>query len=92
MEYIRGSGAPECIFHNQHKTLNNLFSPDPAFSCVCDKLVTYREIYTLCSILLHFFKESVISFIVMDAFTWDKWILLAAFLFDFFSSKLSGNH
>ena len=27
---IRGSGAPECIFHNEHKTLYNLFSPDPA--------------------------------------------------------------
>ena len=34
MEYIRGSGAPECIFHNKHKTLYNLFSPDPAVSCV----------------------------------------------------------
>ena len=29
MEYIR-----ECIFHNKHKTLYNLFSPDPAVSCV----------------------------------------------------------
>ena len=29
MEYILGSGAPECIFHNQLKTLYNLFSPDP---------------------------------------------------------------
>ena len=55
MEYIRGSEAPECIFRNQHKTLYNLLSPDPAVSCVCDELVTYREIYTLCSILLHFF-------------------------------------
>ena len=55
MEYIRGSEAPECIFHNQHKTLYNLFSPDPAVSCVCDKLVTYPEMYTLCSILLHLF-------------------------------------
>ena len=34
MEYIRGSGAPECIFHNKHKTLYNLFSPDQAVSCV----------------------------------------------------------
>ena len=34
MEYIRGSGAPESIFHNKHKTLYNLFSPDPAVSCV----------------------------------------------------------
>ena len=52
--YIRGSGAPECIFHNQHKTLYNLFSPDPVVSCVGDKLVSYREIYTFCNILLHF--------------------------------------
>ena len=28
----------------------------------------------------------------MDAFTWDKWILLASFLLDFFFSKLSGRH
>ena len=31
---LGGSGAPECIFHNEHKTLYNLFSPDPAVSCV----------------------------------------------------------
>ena len=30
----RGSGVPECIFHKQHKTLYNLFSPDPTVSCV----------------------------------------------------------
>ena len=40
MEYIRGSGAPECIFHNQHKTLFNLLSPEPAVSCVADKQVS----------------------------------------------------
>ena len=34
MEYTRGSRAPGCIFHNQHKTLYNLFSPDQAVSCV----------------------------------------------------------
>ena len=28
----------------------------------------------------------------MNAFAWDKWILLAAFLIDFFFSKLSGKH
>ena len=76
MEYIWGSGAPECIFHNQHKTLYNLFSPDPAVSYVRDKLVTHREIFTLCSILLHFFQESLIYFLDLDAFTW---ILLAVF-------------
>ena len=54
MEYIRGSKAPECIFHKQHKTLYNVYSPDPAVSCVADKQVSNREIYTLCSILLHF--------------------------------------
>ena len=53
MEYIRGSRAPECIFHNKHKTLYNLFSPDPAVSCVADK-VLHREIYMLCSSFLHF--------------------------------------
>ena len=54
MEYIRGSETPECIFHKQHKTLYNLFRPDPAVSCVADKQVSNREKYTLCSILLHF--------------------------------------
>ena len=33
MEYIRGSGAPECIFHNQHKTLYNL-SIHVVFYCI----------------------------------------------------------
>ena len=70
MEYIRGSGAPEFIFHNKHKALYNLFSPDPA---------SHNEIYTLCSILVHFILESVISFLAMNALTWDEWILLAAF-------------
>ena len=91
MEYIRGSKASECIFHNQHKTLYDLFSHDPAVSCVADKKVSNREIYTLCSILLHFVSEFVISCLAMDAFTWDKLILLAVFLLDFFFSKLSGN-
>ena len=39
-------------------------------------LVSHPEMYTLCSILL----ESLISFLVLDAFTWENWILLAAFL------------
>ena len=39
MEYIRGSEALELLFHNQHKTLYNLFSPGPAVSCVADKQV-----------------------------------------------------
>ena len=47
MEYIRGSGAPECIFQNLNKTLYNLFSPDQAVSCVADKQVSHHEIYTL---------------------------------------------
>ena len=54
MEYKRGSGAPECIFHDHHKTLYNIFSTDPAVSCVADKQISHREKYTLCSILLHF--------------------------------------
>ena len=51
-------------------------------------LVSHPEMYTLCSILLHYVKESPISFLAMDAFTWDKWILLAAFLLDFFHNYL----
>ena len=42
---IRGSGVPDWIFHNQHKTLYNLFSPDPAVSCVADM---YRLFNVLC--------------------------------------------
>ena len=49
-----GSGAPECIFHNQHNTLFNLFSPDLAVSYVGDKQVSHREIYALCSIFAAF--------------------------------------
>ena len=54
MEYKRGSGAAECIFHNQHKTLYNLFSPDPAVSYVADTQASHHEMYILCSILLRF--------------------------------------
>ena len=54
MEYIRGWEAPQCIFHNKHKTLYYLFSPDPAVSCVADTQVSHREICILCNILLHF--------------------------------------
>ena len=61
MEYIRRSGAPDCIFPNKHKTLFNLFSPDPAVSCVG----SHPEMYALCSILVHFVYESIISFFHM---------------------------
>ena len=37
--YLALSRAPECIFHNKHKTLYNLFSPVPAVSCVVDTQV-----------------------------------------------------
>ena len=47
-------------------------------------LISHPEMYTLCSVLLHYVQESLISFLAIDAFTWDKWILLAAFLLDFF--------
>ena len=62
------------IFHDQHKTLYNVhvFSPDPAVSHVADKEVAHREKYTLCSICcILFIEESVISFLAMNAFTWD---------------------
>ena len=55
--YIRGSGAPKCIFHNQHIVLYNTFSPDPVVSCVADKQVSHHKIYTLCSILWHFIRS-----------------------------------
>ena len=47
-------------------------------------LVSHLEMYTLCSILLQFVQWSLISVLAMDAFTWDKWILLAAFFVRFF--------
>ena len=34
--------------------------------------------------MLHFTAFRFISYIAMDAFTWGKWILLAAFLLDFY--------
>ena len=43
-------------------------------------LISHPEMYKLCSILLHFVLESIISFLALDAFTWVIWILLAAFL------------
>ena len=33
---VYGIYTREQIFHNRHKTLYNLFSPDPAVSCVGD--------------------------------------------------------
>ena len=57
MEYIRGSGVPECISNDEHKTLYNLFGPDPAVSCVADTQASHREINILCSILLHLFRS-----------------------------------
>ena len=44
---MRGSGAAECIFHNQHEKLHNLFSTDQAVSCVADKQVSHRKIYII---------------------------------------------
>ena len=54
-------------------------------------LVSHPEMYTVCSILLHFVLEFCISFLTMDAFTWDKWILLAAFLLVFFFQNYLGS-
>ena len=48
------------ILHNEHKLLYNLFSSDPAVSCVADTLASHREIYIFGSILLHFILEYVI--------------------------------
>ena len=82
MEYIYEGAElpPDCIFQNKHKTLYKLFSPDPALSCAADTQASHREIYILC----FFIKEMDISILAMDAFTWDIWILLEAFLLDFF--------
>ena len=65
-----GIRAPECLFHKQHKTSFNLFSPDPAVYLVCDKLGSHREIYTFCSILAAFHLGVCHFFFAMSAFTW----------------------
>ena len=44
--YIRGSRAPECLFHNSHKTLYNLLSTDPAVSCVAEAHVSHSDMCT----------------------------------------------
>ena len=49
-------------------------------------LISHPEMYTLCSFCL-----GVISFLAMDAFAWDKWILLEAFLLDFFFQNCLGS-
>ena len=87
MEYIRGSRAPECIFHNKHKTLYNLFSPDPAVSCVG----SHPEMYTLCSILLlfclgvshFFFSHGCVHMGQMD--------FISSILLDFFFQNYLGS-
>ena len=45
--YTREPNPRVYIFHNQHKTLYNIFSPDPTVSFVADKQVSPRKIYTL---------------------------------------------
>ena len=50
MEYIRGSGAPECIFSNKHKHCMTYLALIQLFPV----LVSHPEMYTLCSILLLF--------------------------------------
>ena len=52
------------VRHGKHKTLYNLFSPNPSISpgpfvsCVDVKQVSHREIYILCSILLDLLSNS----------------------------------
>ena len=38
MKYTLGSSAPSYIFHNQHKTLNNLYLSSP---CSCNKYLCF---------------------------------------------------
>ena len=84
MEYIRRSEATECIFHNEHKTLYNLFNADPAVSCDCDKLVTHRELYTLCSIFAAFLLGVCRFFFSHGCVHMGQMDFITAFLFDFF--------
>ena len=80
MNIYEGARLPSVyIFHNKHKILYNLVCPDSAVSCV--DFTSYNVPF--CSILgvSHFF-------LAVDSFTWDKWILLAAVLLDFFSKIL----
>ena len=55
-------------------------------------LISHPEMYTLCSMLLYYVREFLISFLAIDEITWDKWILLVAFLLDFFQNFLGIKH
>ena len=61
------------------QTLYNLVRPGSAVSCVADKPVSHCAIYTFVSYCCILFRS--ISLLAMDAFTSDKWILLASFIY-----------
>ena len=48
--YTRERSSRVYIFHNEHKTLYNIFCPDPAVFSVADTQTSHRETYKLCSI------------------------------------------
>ena len=70
-----------CIFHNKHKTLHNLFSPDP--------FISHPEVYTLHSICcitfrsFYFFSHGCVHMEQMD---------FISSIFVRILSKLSGKH
>ena len=79
MEYIQGSKAPECIFHNKTKhciTYLNLAQLFPV-------LISDPKMYTLCSILLHY-AMSVSFFKPWTRSDWRKGFYKQEFLLDFF--------
>ena len=93
MEHIQGSKVPECIFKKidtkhclTYLALTQLF---PVFLTNWFHIVKYTHNVAFAAFNL---GVTVFSFLAMNAFTWDEWILLAAFLLDFFFSKLSWNH
>ena len=88
MEYIRRSRAPECIFHNKHKTLYNLFSPDPAVSCV-----------GFTSWNVHIMKHFAAFRLGVSHFFFRSWCVhmghmdfISSIFVRFFFPKLSGEH
>ena len=65
-------------------TVYDLYRPDLAVSCVLTswfQIVKYTHYVAFCCISI---RSLSFLFLYMDVVTWDKWILLVAFLLDFF--------
>ena len=66
MKYIRGSGAPECIFQNQYKHIVSYLAFIQLFT-----LIAYLEIHVYNMIYISLNSLSITSLLAIDAFRWD---------------------